>query len=423
MITSSSFDKRFEFKGKAKIWSIVLIGVGILGVSYGFLTGNEERTFSNLLLNAYYFVCICLCGICITAISYVAKAGWSASILRIPQALAKSLPVAGVVLFIVICSGIYFTHAGQNEEGKQTVVSYLYKGWTLKGVTIPGNPNYNSVIAKKSGYLNIPFFLIRIFLCLTVYSLIGRRLRKQSINEDLIGGTTNYKKSFSTSAAFLAIFMFTVPLFVFDVIMSLEPEWFSTLFAWYNVLGLLVSGFIVVSLIAIYLKEAGYMEWFTVEHLHTLGVIVFGFSIFWCYLWFEQFLLQYYANLPEEAIYFHRRWQPEFKFWFWINMVINFCAPLFVFMSRDSKRKWKLMKVTCFVLVFGHWLDKWQMIIPGSLGRQGHWYDQIGIVEISTFAGFAGIFIYSVCTALSSFTSLAPKNHPFLQESLHHHVA
>jgi hypothetical protein len=165
------------------------------------------------------------------------------------------------------------------------------------------------------------------------------------------------------------------------------------------------------------------MNWFTVEHLHTLGVMIFGFSIFWCYLWFEQFLLQYYANIPEEAVYYHKRWLPEFNFWFWANMVINFCAPLFVFMSRDAKRKWKLMKVTCFILVFGHWLDKWQMIIPDTVGPHGHWYDQIGFIEVCTFAGFAGIFIFCVGKALSSFSSLAPKNHPFLAESLNHHVA
>jgi hypothetical protein len=410
------FDKQFEFKGKAKAWSLILIGVGILGISYGFLTGNGERTFANLLLNAYYFVCICICGICITAISYVAQAGWSASILRIPQALAKVLPVAGIILFLVICSGIYLTHSG---------VPYLYKDWTIKGVTTPGNEHYNKIIAGKSAYLNIPFFLIRLFLFMTIYSMIGRILRKNSLNEDVVGGMKNHKKSFNTSAAFLALFMFTLPLFVFDVIMSLEPEWFSTLFAWYNLSGLLVSGFVVVTLVAIYLKETGYMDWFSVEHLHTLGVIVFGFSIFWCYLWFEQFLLQYYANVPEEAVYFYKRWQPEFQFWFWTNMVINFCAPFFVFMSRDSKRKSKVMKITCVILIFGHWLDKWQMIIPGTVGTSDHtaWYAQIGIIELTTFAGFIGLFVYCVFTALSHFKSLVAKNHPFINESLNHHVA
>jgi hypothetical protein len=423
MITSSSFDKRFEFKGKAKTWSIALIAVGLTGILYGFLSGNGERTFSNLLLNAYYMVCICICGICINAISYVAKAGWSASILRIPQALGKVLPAAAVLLFLVICSGIYFTHPGQTGEGKQTVVPYLYKAWTLKGITIPGSANYNKIIAGKSGYLNITFFIIRLFLYLTVYSLIGRTLRKQSENEDLIGGMKNYKKSFNLSAAFLAIFMFTVPLFVFDVIMSLEPEWSSTLFAWYNVAGLLASGFVVVTLVAIYLRQAGYLEWFTVEHLHTLGVLIFGFSIFWTYLWFEQFLLQYYANLPEETVYFYKRWEPQYQFWFWLNMTINFLTPFLLFMSRDAKRKVKLVKVTCFILLFGHWLDKWQMIIPGTISPQGYWYNQIGIIEVCSFTCFAGIFIYALSFALSGFKALAPKNHPLLEESLHHQVA
>ncbi|UOE47439.1 chloride channel protein [Mucilaginibacter sp. SMC90] len=421
MIKSDSFSNQFEFKGKARNWSIALIGVGILGVLYGFLSGHAERTFSNLLLNAYYLVCLCLCGVCITAIAYVSQAAWATAILRITQALGRALPVAGLILFLVVCSGLYFTHAGQNDDGAQTTLSYLYKGWNLEGVTIPGNPNYNKVIAGKSVYMNVPFFLIRLAIYLTVYSFIGSRLRKKSVNEDEIGGMKNYKKSLSTSAFFLVVFMFTVPLFIFDVIMSLEPEWFSTLFAWYNLAGLLVSGFVAVTLVAMYLKEAGYMDWFSTEHLHTLGVLIFGLSIFWCYLWFEQFLLQYYANIPEEAIYFHKRWEPEYKSWFWVNMIINFCVPLFFFMSRDSKRKWKMMKVTCLILIAGHWLDIWQMVAPDTVGTQVHgWYNQIGIIEVCTFAGFAGVFIYAVCTALSKFKLMAPKNHPLLQESLHY---
>jgi hypothetical protein len=219
------------------------------------------------------------------------------------------------------------------------------------------------------------------------------------------------------------IFAFTIPLFAFDVIMSLEALWFSTLFGWYNFSGLWVSGITVITLITIYLKKAGYFEWFTVDHLHTLGVLVFGFSIFWCYLWFEQFLLQYYSNLPEEVEYFYKRWEPQFNCWFWLNMVINFCAPFFVFMSRDSKRKWSVMTWTCIILVAGHWLDYWQMILPGTVGPEAHWYSEIGIIETTTFAGFVGLFNYALLTALSQFKSLAPKNHPLIQESLHHQVA
>jgi len=423
MKTSHSFDERFVFQGKAKTWSLIMIAIGVIGIAYGFLSGSGERTFANLLLMGYYFTCVCICGIFFCALQYVAQAGWSASILRVPQAFAKVLPIAAVILLVIICAGLFTTHPGLNEEGKQTIISYLYKQWNLKGITTPGDPNYNAVIAGKSGFLNVPFFLIRLIIYLGSYTLLGRMLVKYSNNEDELGGMLNYNKSFKVSVIFLVIFGFTIPLFAFDAIMSLEAHWFSTMFGWYNFAALWVGGLSVITLTIIMLKEKGYLEWVTEDHLHNLGQLMFGFSIFWTYLWFGQFLLTWYANLPEEAAYFYKRWEPEFKPWFWLNIIINFAAPLLVLMSRDSKRAVKVLKVACIILICGHWLDYWQMIMPGTVGPISlHWYNEIGFLEVAVFLGFAGLFIFAMLSALSKFKSLAPKKHPLLEESLHHHI-
>ena len=422
MKTFHSFDERFEFQGRAKTLSLVLIAIGLIGIAYGFLSGSAERTFANLLLMGYYFACVCICGIFFCALQYVAQAGWSVAVLRVPQAFAKSLPVAAVVLLVIICAGLFLTHTGLSEEGKQTTISYLYKGWNLKGITKVGDPNYNAVIAGKSGYLNVPFFLIRLLAYLSCYSVLGALLVKYSNNEDELGGMFNYNKSFKISVLFLLIFGFTVPLFAFDTIMSLEAHWFSTMFGWYNFAALWVSGLSVITLTLIILRENGYMQWVTDDHLHNLGQFMFGFSIFWTYLWFSQFLLTWYANIPEEAAYFFKRWEPEFKPWFWLNIIINFLTPLLLLMSRDSKRMVKLLKVACIILICGHWLDYFQMIMPGAVGPQSHWYTEIGIIEIAAFLGFAGLFIFTMLTSLSKFKSLAPKKHPLLEESLYHHI-
>ncbi len=422
MKTSHSFDERFEFQGKAKTWSLVMIAIGVIGIAYGFLSGSGERTFSNLLLMGYYLTCVSICGVFFCAVQYVAQAGWSASILRIPQAFARVLPIAAVVLLVIICAGLYFTHPGTNVEGRQTIVPYLYKEWALKGVTTKGDPNYNAIIYGKSGFLNVPFFLIRMVCYLASYSFLGWLLVKYSNNEDSLGGMFNYKKSFNVSVIFLVVFGFTIPLFAFDTIMSLEAHWFSTMFGWYNFAALWVSGLSVITLSIIYLRENGYMQWVTEDHLHNLGQLMFGFSIFWTYLWFAQFLLTWYANIPEEATYFYKRWEPEFKPWFWLNIIINFAAPLLVLMARDSKRAVKILKVACIILICGHWLDYWQMIMPGTTGPQSAWYTEIGILEVTIFIGFAGVFIFLMLSALSKFKSLAPKKHPLLEESLHHHI-
>ncbi|HEY5326664.1 MAG TPA: quinol:cytochrome C oxidoreductase [Mucilaginibacter sp.] len=422
MKTSHSFDERFEFQGKAKTWSLVMIAIGVIGIAYGFLSGSGERTFSNLLLMGYYLTCVSICGVFFCAVQYVAQAGWSASILRIPQAFASILPKVAVVLLVIICAGLYFTHTGANVDGKQTILPYLYKEWALKGVTTPGSENYNAIIAGKSGFLNVPFFLARLLAYLGCYSLLGWLLVKYSNNEDALGGMLNYNKSFKVSVIFLVIFGFTIPLFAFDTIMSLEAHWFSTMFGWYNFAALWVGGMAVITLTLIYLKESGYIKWVTEDHLHNMGQLIFGFSIFWTYLWFAQFLLTWYANIPEESAYFYKRWEPEFKPWFWLNIVVNFVTPLLVLMSRDSKRMIKVLKVACIILILGHWLDYWQMIMPGTTGPQSAWYTEIGILEASVFIGFAGLFMFLMLGALSKFKSLAPKKHPLLDESLHHHI-
>jgi hypothetical protein len=419
-ITTSNFDERFIFKDKTKVYCLVMIAAGIAGIAYGFLSGSAERTFANLLLMGYCLVTVCLFGVCFCAIEYIAQSGWSVAILRIPQVFARILPVAALMLLGIISAGIFTTHTGKNEAGVTTVLPYLYKLWAVKGVTIHGNVNYDAVVAGKSGYLNLSFFYIRQIGLLCFYSISGWLLVKYSFKEDRAGGTANYKKSFTLSAVFIAIFGFTVPLFVFDTIMSLEAHWFSTMFGWYNLSGFLVTGFTVTALAVIYLQDAGYLPWVTKNHLHTLGVLIFGFSIFWTYLWFEQFLLMYYSNLPEEAVYFYKRLEPEFKPWFWLNLTINFCVPFLALMSRDAKLKVKVMKVTCILLIFGHWLDYWQMIMPGTTGPQDNWYSEIGVIEAATFIGFAGLFCYMMLYSLSKLKALVPKNHPFLQESLHH---
>ncbi|GAA3963569.1 quinol:cytochrome C oxidoreductase [Mucilaginibacter dorajii] len=421
MSTHNSFDEHFEFTGKAKTYSLVGIAIGIITILAGFVTNHSLQTFANLLLMGYYFTCVCMAGVFFCALQYVSQAGWSASLLRVPQAFAKTLPLAAVILIIIIIAGLSLTHP-QDIEGKSVVAPYLYKLWAVNGVTVKGNENFNAVIAGKAGYLNRPFFLARIIGFLGAYSIFGWLLNKYSQTEDELGGVFYYSKSFTISAAFLVIFGFTTPLFAFDVIMSLEAHWFSTMFGWYNFAAMWVSTLSIITLTIIWLRSQGYMQWITQNHLHSLGQLMFGFSIFWTYTWFAQFLLVYYANIPEEAVYFLKRWEPEFKPWFWLNIVINFLAPLLIIMARDSKRSTKVLAWTCGLLIVGHWLDYFVMIMPGTVGPQAEWWMEIGPLEIGIFLGFAGLFVFTTMTALSSFKSTIPKKHPFLEESLHHQI-
>lgn len=400
-----NFSEQFEFTGKVKTLSIVGIVIGVAAVLFGFLAGDKimhERTFANLLLMGYYFACVCMSGTFFLAVQYVAQAGWSASILRVPQAMAKTLPIASVVLFVIVAAGLFSGN--------------LYHHWHAPGLTDESSPNYDAIIAGKSVFLNVPFFLGRQVLFLGVYSIFSILFVKYSYNEDLAGGLNSYRKSFKNACIFLVIYGFTTPVFAFDTIMSLEAHWFSTMFGWYNFAAMWVSSLAIIAVILILLRRAGYMQWVNNSHLHNLGQFIFGFSIFWTYVWFAQFLLIYYANMPEETVYFYKRFE-YYKFWFFLNLAMNFLAPVLLLMDRDNKRTDAKLLFVSIVVLLGHWVDYYQMIMPGTVeGRNG-----FGIVEIGTALGFVGLFTFTVLSALSK-KPLIAKNHPLLQESLHHQL-
>lgn len=398
-----NFAEQFIFSGKLKTWTLIAIVVGILATAFGLLTGQQERTFANLLLMAYYFTCVCAAGLFFMALQYVAQAGWAIGLIRIPQAMSRVLPIASLILVIVSAAGL-MTHN-------------LYHHWNAEGLTDPNSQYYDKLIAGKAGYLNVPFFLTRLVLFLGAYSFFAWLFAKYAEREDAEGGLVFYDKSFKWSTIFLIIFGFTTPLWAFDTIMSLEAHWFSTMFGWYNFAAMWVSGLCVITLIVILMKKAGYLTWVNENHLHDLGKFIFAFSIFWTYVWFSQFLLIYYANIPEETVYFYKRWEPEYLPWFWLNIIINFLAPLLVLMARDSKRQMNRLMIVCIILLCGHWLDYYMMIMPGTVES----HRGFGIIEIGIAIGFVGIFAFFTLSQLSK-KSLVPANHPFLEESINHQI-
>lgn len=202
-----NFAQQYEFSGKARTWSLIAILVGLLAIAVGFLTGQPVRTFASLLLMAYYFTCICAAGLFFVAVTYVSQSGWPTTFIRIPEAFAKVLPLASVILLLVCVSGL-FTHN-------------LYNHWYEEGITEVGSPNYDPIIAGKSGFLNVPFFLTRMVVLLGVYSLFAVIITKFSEREDLEGGLNSLNKNLKYSTIFLVIFGFTSPIWAFDTIRRL----------------------------------------------------------------------------------------------------------------------------------------------------------------------------------------------------------
>jgi cytochrome bd-type quinol oxidase subunit 2 len=200
-------------------------------------------------------------------------------------------------------------------------------------------------------------------------------------------------------------------------IMSINAHWYSTMFSWYTFASCFVAACALITLFIIFLKNLGYLEFTNREHLHNMGLFIFAFSIFWTYLWFSQFMLIWYANIPEETTYFEPRLHGPYRGIFWFNLIINFVAPILILMTRNSKRNYGTMTMMSILILFGHWLDFYQMIFPSI----SPFHIPFMLPDIGIGLGFVGLIMLVTGRALAK-APLIPKNHPFLKESIIHHT-
>jgi len=218
------------------------------------------------------------------------------------------------------------------------------------------------------------------------------------------------------SIFFLLFFVVSESMMSWDWLMSLTPHWQSTLFGWYVFSSLIVSAITVIAMVTIYLRAKGFLPHVNDSHLHDLAKFMFGFSIFWTYLWFSQFMLIWYANMPEETTYFTPRLLGTYQLPFMGMVVLNFVFPILVLMNSDYKRIPWFIILTGVIILLGHYIDVYVMISPATVGN--HW--QVGIPEISAILFFLGVFIYVVFNALTK-APLHAKGNPFMKESEHYH--
>ena len=214
---------------------------------------------------------------------------------------------------------------------------------------------------------------------------------------------------------FLVFFIVSESIMAWDWIMSLDPHWFSTLFGWYVFASFFVSGITTISMVTLYLKSKGYLEYVNSSHIHDLSKFMFGISVFWTYLWFSQFMLIWYANIPEEVTYFITRIN-DYTLPFWGAVGLNFVFPFLILINTDFKRVAPIIVTAGVVILFGHYIDFFNMIMPATVGDQ--WF--IGVSEIGSVLFFLGLFILVVFTALTK-APLTPKRNPYMEESKHFH--
>jgi hypothetical protein len=356
----------------------------------------QNKPWAALYVACIFFMLVSLGVLVFYAIQQVAQAGWSPVLFRVMQGITAYLPVGSLIFFVIlILCGLHFNH----------IFVWLD----------PEVVAHDKLIAAKSGYLNFPFWIIRAAIFLIGWNLYRYYSRKNCLAQDEAKDDSFYKKNFKISAGFLVFFIVTESIMSWDWIMSVDPHWFSTLFGWYVFASFLVSGVTTICFVTIYLKSKGYLEHVNTSHIHDLAKFMFGFSVFWTYLWFSQFMLIWYADIPEEVTYFVTRIN-DYNLPFFGAVAMNFLFPVLILINTDFKRISWILVMAGIVILLGHYVDFFNMIMPGTVGDQ--WF--IGVSEIASVLFFFGLFIYVVFSALTK-APMLPKRNPFIEESKHFH--
>jgi hypothetical protein len=399
----------FVIPSRLKSTSMMLIGVGIItlicGVVFLLMGHNDvERTrfWAVLLHDAVFFTFITGASIFVQAASTLAHGGWIVAYRRVPESIGANAWVFGTIAVIITCCIVF---GFRDASGNNPIYPWV-------------TPGTDKILLGKKPFLNPVMFVGFSIVTVALWGFFGNRFRNMSIAQQSApkNDTKIYWKVFRLSGLFLIVYglsqMSTIPWLW---VMSIQAHWYSTLFSWYNFASSFVSGMSLILLWVVYLKNQGNLEHVTKEHLHDLGKFMFAFSIFWTYLWFAQYMLIWYANIPDETIYFQIRQRGPYSVIFYANFIINFVGPILILMARPSKRNYFTVVFMAMIIIFGHWLDFFQMIMPGAVGGAWHinWY------EIGIFAGFVGILIFTVSRTLSK-ASLIPSNNLLLKETLIH---
>lgn len=404
--------QQFEIPAGYRKWTYALLGIGAAALVLGFIVlglskdeHSQTRFWAVLLQNSIFFLLIVNASMFFICVTTLAMGGWQIAFRRVPEAISTLVPVfAGIALLVFL--GIIFGHQ-----------HHIYH-WLDKE-----HVEHDHVLKGKSGFLNAGFFLIWTIISLAMWSFVGWKMRQLSRRYDEGPLDVEEAKRFThTNTIWASVFVVFFGLTVGSTIpwlwlMSIDAHWYSTMYSWYTFASTFVAGMSLVALFVVYLKGQGYLEYVNEEHIHDLGKFMFAFSVFWTYLWYSQFMLIWYANIPEETVYFKPRMQGPYRFIFFLNLIMNFVLPFLLLMRRGSKRNYTTLAYLAVLIILGHWIDFYQMVMPGPLGKDYH----LGWFEFGILALFAGLVMFLVGRALEK-TPLLAKYHPFLKESIIHHT-
>jgi hypothetical protein len=371
----------------------VLIFAGLLMVSLGMFK-DSERSWHAFLTSFFYFTLLALGGMFFTAIQHATNAGWSVTIRRFSESMTSFLPIAFVASIVLLLGA------------KQLYI------WLDPEIV-----SHDKLLQGKSAYLNMTAFVVRLVLFFSLWLFFKAKIIGQSIKQDTDGNEIWTVKNAAYSIAFLLVFALSFSLFSVDQVMSLQPHWYSTIWGVYCFAGLFQSSIAALIIITISVMSTGLVRGLvTDEHLHDLGKFMKAFTVFYAYIGFSQFLLIWYANLPEETIFYLARSSGGWMTATLSLFVFKFAVPFLLLLPRAAKRSHVHLVLVATLILFMQYIDIHWMIYPTYSDT---WI--LGWQEIGPFLLFGGLFLWSVTNFLNK-NHLVPIRDPRIDEALHHRV-
>ena len=373
----------------------VFVVTGLVTFVLGLLT-EPTRAWSAYLTSFWFFLSLGLGGLFFTAIQHVVNAQWSVTVRRYAEALTSFLPWAAILGLILVIGGSKYLYMWLDPE----IVSN------------------DALIQKKTAYLNKGFFWVRAVGFFGLWLLFRRLIVFKSLAQDKSGDANLTLASIKPSVIFLIVFALSYSLFAVDLLMSLDPHWYSTMFGVYCFAGLFQSSLAMIICITVWLMKRGALRGYVNEnHIHDLGKLLFAFTVFYAYIGFSQFMLIWYANLPEETEFYALRGHGA---WWCVSLsllILKFIVPFLVLMPRGSKRNPKILVPAAILLLVMQYVDVYWLVYPNF--NEGE--ISFSIIEIGTFLGMLGGFLLCIYRFLTKY-SVVPVGDPRLAESQHHHT-
>ena len=371
----------------------LVVGVLSLAASIAIAAagGGIARFLQSYLVNFAFLLSLCLGALFFVLIQHLTGATWSVVIRRLGEALAANLPLLALMALPVIFG-----------------MKHLYHWSDGQAVA------HDALLQWKRPYLNPAFFIIRLAVYFVLWSWLAFYYHRRSVAQDASGDPQLTRRMQRLSAPAMVIFALTVTFAAFDLLMSIDPHWFSTIFGVYFFSGCVVASFAFLTLQAQRFQKAGFLaRAITREHYHDLGKMIFAFIVFWAYIAFSQYMLIWYANIPEETSWYLAR---QTGGWTTVSVLLifgHFFVPFLGLISRYPKRQGFLLVPGCLWVLLMHWLDLYWLVMPEfSAGRV-----PFHVLDLSVFLGLGGLFAAVLLRRLARHSLIAEQD-PRLPESL-----